>query len=205
MILRKTLMLLGIFVVGLSVTGASHAQYCVRTVKSMSDFEVRGDAWEWWGNSAGQYARGGMPAMGSVLVFQRSGSMPLGHVSLVTGLVDDRTILVDHTFGGPRIWRSIRVIDVSPNNDWSAVRVWSGRANVLGSTVFPIYGFIYPEGPQSVPIQTARVAAAGGPQSAINWDVLASVPTPDRPPARRDGPQVAALGAPVETVVIPRR
>ena len=205
MILRKTLMLLGVFVVGFSVTSAAHAQYCVRTVKSMSDFEVRGDAWEWWGNSAAQYERGSMPAMGSVLVFRRSGSMPLGHVSLVSGLVDDRTILVDHTFGGPRIWRGIRVIDVSPNNDWSAVRVWSGRANVLGSTVFPIYGFIYPEGLQSVPIQTARGADAGDRQSPISWDMLASVPTPERPPAARGGPQVAALGSPVETVVIPRR
>ena len=203
MTVRKTLLLIGVLLVAFGATGTAHAQYCVRTVLAMSDFQVRGNAWEWWNNSAGRYERGSMPAVGSVLVFRRGGSMPLGHVSLVTGVVDDRTILVDHTFGGPRIWRGIRVIDVSPNNDWSAVRVWSGRANVLGSTVFPIYGFIYPDGQQSVPISIASIGAAAQ-RSSINWDVLASIPTPERPPVRRGGPQVAEIGA-VETVVIPRR
>jgi hypothetical protein len=37
------------------------------------------------------------------------------------------------------------VVDVSPSNDWSTVRVWYTPGNRLGAHVFPVLGFIYPE------------------------------------------------------------
>jgi hypothetical protein len=35
----------------------------------------------------------------------------------------------------------VRVIDISPGNDWSALRVWNGAG--FGK-VYPAHGFIYP-------------------------------------------------------------
>ena len=43
-----------------------------------------------------------------------------------------------------RIARSEPVVDVSPGNDWSAVRVWWEPSGQLGTTVYPTFGFIGP-------------------------------------------------------------
>jgi hypothetical protein len=118
---------------------------CVRTVRALSDFTIRGDAWMWWNNAAGVHERDNRPQAGSVLVFKRTGSMGRGHVSLVSRVVDKRTVLVDHTWiAGRGIKRGMEVVDVSPNNDWSAVRVWHGPTDQLGQRVYPTYGFILP-------------------------------------------------------------
>ena len=55
--------------------------------------------------------------------------MRLGHVAVVTGIVNDREIEVDQANwagagaykGG--VQRGVHVIDASPANDWSSVRV----------------------------------------------------------------------------------
>ena len=157
--------------------GEASAQYCVRYVRSLTDFEIRGNAWAWWHEAQGRYERGNQPMEGAVLVFQRGyGGMRLGHVSTVTGQVDERTILVTHSFGGPILWRDVPIIDTSANNDWSRVRVWSGPASVMGSTEFATYGFIYP-----VPYGSTvgiPASAAQGP----HWALLESVPLPGRRP-----------------------
>ena len=36
------------------------------------------------------------------------------------------------------------VIDVSPDNDWTQVRVWNTRDGHLGVTTYPVQGFILP-------------------------------------------------------------
>ena len=147
------------------------AQYCVRYVRGLTDIEIRGNAWSWWDNAAGLYDRGSTPAEGSVLVFRRGGGgMNLGHVSTVSAVVDDRTILVDHSFGGPVLWRDMPIIDVSPNNDWTSVRVWHGPTNQLGSTEFATYGFIYPHGgaPQSTPIADASATVQTGADHGLS-------------------------------------
>ena len=207
--------------VGFAETAA--AQYCVRYVRSLTDFEVRGDAWAWWPNAEGLYPRGHTPIEGSVMVFSRSRGMPLGHVSTVTAIVDSRTVLVDHSFGGPVLWRDMPIIDTSANNDWSQVRVWHGPTNQLGSTDFPISGFIYPADytppaqsvaasavtPTERAIQMVRSVTAPTPApAAIDGAALAaSMPTPDRRPAV-PGPVVLAaaetLPTSTETVHIPR-
>jgi hypothetical protein len=74
--------------------------------------------------------------------------MRLGHVAVVNQVVDSRTIEIDHAnWGGPgagrgAISRDIYVVDVSPSNDWSAVRVALGHSGEFGS-IYPTYGFIY--------------------------------------------------------------
>jgi hypothetical protein len=39
--------------------------------------------------------------------------------------------------------QDVTLTDVSPDNDWSEVRVWYRDMDGLGSTTYPLYGFIY--------------------------------------------------------------
>ncbi|HYG87357.1 MAG TPA: CHAP domain-containing protein [Azospirillum sp.] len=126
---------------------SANAFDCVRVVRSISDFTLQGDAWMWWNRAAGQYARDNAPAAGSVLVFKRSGRLGRGHVSLVSKVIDRRTIEVDHSWlDGRGLRRGMRVIDVSQRNDWSMVRVWHEPSDQMGMRVYPTYGFILPSG-----------------------------------------------------------
>ena len=141
-------------------TAAAQDGDCVRTVRSISDFTIRGDAWTWWDHAAGQYDREHRPAVGSVLVFKRTGHMRRGHVSLVSAVIDRRTIEVDHSWiNGDGLRRGMRVVDVSRNNDWSAVRVWHEPTDQLGLRVYAAYGFIMPEGEEAP--RSGRMLDAG--------------------------------------------
>ena len=77
--------------------------------------------------------------------------MRLGHVAAVRRHVDDRTIIISHanwsTIGGVRghIEEDVRAVDMSEDNDWSRVRVWYTPNEALGSTEWPVHGFIYPK------------------------------------------------------------
>lgn len=125
---------------------SASAKDCVRAVRSMSDFTIQGDAWTWWQHSQGVYEHDRRPAEGSVLVFKKTGRLGRGHVSLVSAVIDRRTIEVDHTWDrSSKIRRGMTVVDVSPNNDWSKVRVWNEPSDTLGSSVYPTYGFVLPE------------------------------------------------------------
>lgn len=78
-----------------------------------------------------------------MLAFKAVGRMPLGHVAVVSGLADSRTILIDQAhWQNHGITRDIMVKDVSENNDWTAVRVQTGRDDTYGS-IYPTHGFIY--------------------------------------------------------------
>ncbi|QDH15208.1 CHAP domain-containing protein [Oecophyllibacter saccharovorans] len=135
---------------------------CVAFVKQNSAFNIRGNARDWWPSAAGRFARGAQPEVGSVLAFRGTRRMPLGHVSLVSGVVDNRTILVDHShWASAGISRNVKVVDVSPNNDWSAVRVALGdRTERLGS-IYPTHGFIYSRTPGAQPAHRMVVLARG--------------------------------------------
>lgn len=121
---------------------------CVTFARADSGIELSGNASSWWYNAAGIYQRGNRPEPGSVLNFRANGAMRMGHVAVVNHVIDSRTIDIDHAnWGGPGavrggISRDISVVDVSPNNDWSAVRVALGHSGEYGS-IYPTYGFIY--------------------------------------------------------------
>lgn len=125
--------------------GSGHVIQCVAYAKSASDVALGGNARDWWHNAAGVYDRGHAPAEGSILNFRPIRRMPLGHVAVVRNVVDNRTIVIDQShWGQAGISRNVSVIDVSPNNDWSAVRVaLNNRSGTYGS-IYPTYGFIYP-------------------------------------------------------------
>ena len=121
-----------------------HVIQCVAFAKSASDVVIRGNAVDWWYNAAGRYARGSAPEEGSVLNFRGTRRMPLGHVAVVRQLVNNRTIIIDQShWGQGGISRDIPVIDVSPNNDWSAVRVALNNHSGGFGSIYPTYGFIY--------------------------------------------------------------
>jgi surface antigen len=125
----------------------SYGISCVPYARQVSGIEVAGNAWEWWANAKGLYARGDQPEAGSVLNFRANGRMRLGHVAVVTQVVNPREVIVEHAnwpSGGGRggVSHGVAVVDVSEANNWSAVRVELGREGTFGS-VYPTYGFIY--------------------------------------------------------------
>ncbi len=122
---------------------------CVPYARQMSGIQIYGNAWTWWDQAAAHYAEGAAPRIGAVLVFRPQGVMKLGHVAVVSRIVSNRILMVSHAnwsrIGGVRgqIERDVTLVDVSAANDWSAVRVWWHDGQGLGTTRYPVYGFIY--------------------------------------------------------------
>lgn len=132
--------------VGAGPGGTSASMECVPFARQVSGIQLYGDAASWWDAASGRYERGPDPVEGGVLVFRRTGRLPHGHVSVVAQRVSAREILVTQAnWVHGRITRAEPVRDVSPANDWSAVRVWWAPSRGLGSTVYPTYGFISPD------------------------------------------------------------
>jgi surface antigen len=142
---------------------------CVPYARSVTGMAISGNAWQWWGNAAGSYARGQVPEAGSVLAFRNNMRMPMGHVAVVSRVEGPRVVTIDHAnwpIGGRRgaVSRGVAVVDVSENNDWSAVRVALGRAADFGS-IYPTHGFIYNR-PDTGTIRVTNRAPA--PMLALN-------------------------------------
>ena len=136
---------------------------CVPYARESSGIRIFGDAYTWWDQAAGRYARGSKPKAGAVLALRPYGAMELGHVATVSRVIDSRTILLSHAnwspIGGQRgqVERDVKAVDVSPANDWSEVRVWYAPLGDLGTTRWPVSGFIYP---QKAPAESAPVRVA---------------------------------------------
>jgi surface antigen len=146
---------------------------CVPYARALSGIEIRGDAHSWWDQAKGSYDRGKHPRVGAVMSFRSHGSMRLGHVAAVRKIVDNRTVLVSHanwsTIDGRRghIEENVKVIDASDNNDWSKVRVWYTPNAAMGTTEFPINGFIYPKTKRSDGDARYALAQIIGSRAAI--------------------------------------
>lgn len=136
---------------GFGTVAAAEDRYwqCAAFAREFSGLNIHGDAATWWNLADGIYARGYRPRVGAVMAFVPTGRTPLGHVATVTGIIDPRTITVTHAnwslIDGQRgqIERNVQVRDVSDTNDWSQVRVWFAPLNDLGTTAWPVRGFIY--------------------------------------------------------------
>ena len=118
---------------------------CVTYARRESGIQLYGDAWSWWDQAPGRYARGAAPQPGAVLVFQRYRGSP-GHVAVVRSVVNPRVIVVDHAdwLNDGNIHKSTPVTDISEKGDWSAVRVFYSPGGVWGVRAYGVYGFIYP-------------------------------------------------------------
>jgi hypothetical protein len=123
---------------------ADHRLFCVEYARERSGLEIQGDAKTWWVHAAGIYDRSAAPSQGAVMVFAATRTMIRGHVAVVTRIVSDREIVVDHAnwMRDGKIYLNMPVADVSPNNDWSLVRVWDARDGQWGGRVYPIRGFV---------------------------------------------------------------
>jgi surface antigen len=134
---------------------------CVQYVKSSSNFDLTGNAWTWWQHAAGIYERGNVPRAGAVLVFERTRSMSAGHVALVSRVIDDDTVLIDHANwsaiggGDGRVRRGVPAVDCSLHHDWSAVCVWNAEFRSFGHP-YATAGFIYPD--DTGPVQIGSVS-----------------------------------------------
>lgn len=122
---------------------------CVPYARMISGIELRGDAATWWESAAGKFRRGREPEPGAVLVFKGSDKNPHGHVGVVNKIINEREILLDHAnwLNNRKIHLATPVIDVSPENDWSAIRVWYTPGGQYGANVYPTEGFIYSDEP----------------------------------------------------------
>jgi surface antigen len=139
-------------VVALCLTATMPAQarksgflQCVPYARQISGVSIHGNAWTWWAQAEGRYQRGNTPKIGAVMSFQRTARMPLGHVATVSAVLSDREVLLTHANwsrpGG--IERNVRAVDVSAAGDWSKVKVWYAPTQDLGTSVYPVNGFIY--------------------------------------------------------------
>lgn len=138
---------------------------CVTFARQATGVDLRGNAWTWWDQAAGRYQRGETPKVGAVMSFQRTARMPMGHVAMVSQVISDREVLLTHAnWSTPgAIERDVRAVDVSAKGDWSEVRVWYGRTAGLGTSSYPVNGFIYPGSAPSNDWANVQVAALSLP------------------------------------------
>jgi hypothetical protein len=119
---------------------------CVAYARQLTGLQIRGDAWTWWDSAAGRYERGNQPRPMAVLVLKKTGQLPGGHVAVVRLVAGPREIRVDHANWDDRrtrgrVYENMSVIDVSPKNDWTAVKFWNGGGY---GKVYPAHGFVVP-------------------------------------------------------------
>jgi surface antigen len=161
---------------------------CVPFARLVSGIQIFGDAWTWWGQAAGKYQTGYTPKAGAVLCFRPTGRMRLGHVAVVSQVLTDRVIQISHAnwslIDGERgqVERNVTVVDVSPNGDWSQVKVWNDPSHNLGGTVYPTYGFIYQD-PATAASTSAKLTAASDAAFSMAQSAATQVAAAVRPGA----------------------
>jgi surface antigen len=159
---------------------------CVPYARVTSGIRIYGDAYTWWGQARGRYATGNRPRVGAVMAVRPFNNSRLGHVATVSRLVDSRTILLSHANwsipGG--IERNVTALDVSPANDWSQVRIWYAPSRGLGTTHWPVAGFIY------------NAKAGSQPGAADRADVPVRLANYEQPSSRKSSSGQASPGKP---------
>ena len=140
---------------------------CVPYARSRSQIALRGDAYTWWDQAAGRYARNTAPSQGSVMVLYGYAGPNRAHVAVVREVVGARDIRVDHAnwLDDGAIYENDPVRDVSADNDWTEVRVYNLRAGAWGSRVYSVQGFIGPGGADDEPLRLAQSSSPKPPDS----------------------------------------
>jgi surface antigen len=121
---------------------AGQKVWCVPFARDASGVEIKGNAGTWWDQAKGRFARGSAPVVGAVMAFSATRKLPKGHVAVVSAVVNDREIKIDHANWQPsQVSLGMSVLDISKNNDWSVVKVASAP-NSFGRP-YPVDGFIW--------------------------------------------------------------
>jgi surface antigen len=141
---------------GATIQTPDQPNQCVPYARERSGIALHGDANTWWAQAEGRYQRNASPLLGAVMVL--TGYSPDGrnHLAVVSSLVSEREIRVDHAnwLNDGNIYVDDPVVDVSANNDWTQVRVWNARTRAWGVRVYLVEGFIGP-GPAGDPDKVA--------------------------------------------------
>jgi hypothetical protein len=122
---------------------------CVPFARSRSRIMLQGDANLWWAEGAAEgYPEAHRPQPGSILVLRIGENGARGHLAYVKRVESSREIYVDHAnwHGRMEVAVDVPVIDVSPANDWSEVRVFWVDSHQMGARIYPVEGFILPRG-----------------------------------------------------------
>jgi surface antigen len=122
---------------------------CVPFARNHSRVNIFGDAYTWWDQAgAAHYPRSSNPTTGAVMVLAGYSSTTHAHVAVVRRIVSSREIRIDHAnwLNDGAVFTDDPVVDVSPDNDWSEVRVFNPRSGSWGSKTYIVQGFIGPGG-----------------------------------------------------------
>ena len=140
---------------------------CVPYARDHSRVALYGDAYTWWDQAAGRFARGASPKEGAVMVLNGYAGPDRAHLAVVREIVDARDIRVDHAnwLDDGTIYVDDPVRDVSPDNDWSQVRVYNVRTGAWGGKIYPVQGFIGPDSPDPQTLQLAQNPPSARPQT----------------------------------------
>lgn len=197
---------------------------CVPYAREVSGIQLFGDAHTWWVQAEGKYQRGREPKVGAVMAFVPTERMQLGHVATVVKVIDKRTVLLDHANWSPingrrgQVERGVKAVDVSAKGDWSEVRVWYAPLQDLGTTRWPVAGFIYADGKPAKAKPDTRLAAAPAPKPQVSLSApvtakpsrdfskaFAALPEPASPPPIKREVKVAAAPARVAPPPVERK
>jgi len=173
--LKRTRALLGSFAVAAILSlapttgGAAADPYwqCVPFARLISGIQIFGDAYTWWQQAIGKYDVGFQPKAGAVLCFKPTERMRLGHVAVVSQVLTDRIVQITHANWSPiegsrgKVEKDVTLVDVSPQGDWSQVKVWYDPNRDLGGSTYATYGFIYQDA-------KAKIMASTGISNAEN-------------------------------------
>ena len=126
------------------ILAANHYMQCVPFARELSGIAIRGDAYLWWQMAEGLYRKAHKPQVGAVFVMEGYNTDARGHVAVVKRLLTPRVMVVDHAnwLNDGKLHVDTPIKDVSPNNDWSMVRVWLTPASRYGSRVYTAKGFL---------------------------------------------------------------
>jgi len=140
---------------------------CVPYVRAHSEIALRGDAYTWWDQAAGRYARTNSPAPGSVMVLHDYAGSERAHLAVVRAVSGPRDIRVDHAnwLNDGAVYVDDPVRDVSLDNDWSEVRVYNLRTGAWGTKDYPVQGFIAPDSPDAGTVRMAQNPQAPAPHA----------------------------------------
>jgi len=132
---------------GTHVETPAQPMECVPYARERSGVALYGDAGTWWDKAEGRYAKRQAPQLGAVIVLTGYAGPGRGHVGVVSAMVSTREIRLDHAnwLGDGAIYIDDPVADVSPENNWSEVRVWNPRTAAWGRKTYLVEGFIGPD------------------------------------------------------------
>src|SRR6185369_11390348 len=171
---QRTRTLLGSLAIAVAIAftpsaGAMAETYwqCVPFARLISGIQIFGDARTWWNQAVGRYETGFTPKTGAVLCFKPTERMKLGHVAVVSQVLTDRIVQITHANWSPiegsrgKVEKDVTLVDVSPEGNWSEVKVWYDPNRDLGGSTYATYGFIYQDA-------KAKILASTGLSNAEN-------------------------------------